>query len=119
MTNGFEYDKDHITEPTPIDMNAWMQTQGFRCEFNGIPVLGRNTGNTFTEYCHRDRYGPGEYLYKEYMVLESYDDKIWLKCYTGPAGVRDNSIAEGWTGKAKLIILHCFLKLGRKNPEEI
>lgn len=81
-------------------------TQGFRAEFNGVPVLELSTsemrkGNPFY-------HGNRMYELKEYAVIEKYDVNAHLGDYYGPAGVR-------WSDKARSLLENAFM--GEENEE--
>jgi hypothetical protein len=74
-------------------------TQGFRAEFNGVPVLELSTGKM-----HKGNpfyHGSGMYELKEYAVIESIGKQVRLGDYYGPAGVR-------WSGNARTLLEEAF-----------
>jgi hypothetical protein len=74
-------------------------TQGFRAEFNGVPVLELSTGEMRkgNPFYH----GSGMYELKEYAVIESIGKQVRLADYYGPVGVR-------WSGNARTLLEEAF-----------
>lgn len=71
-----------------------VQLQGFRAEFEGLPVLPRWTGQTFTTSANNMYWGPGTHKLMEYATVEIQEGKVCLCNYYGPAGNPWNEEAQ-------------------------
>ena len=86
-------------------------TDGFRAEFNGIPVLELPTGE------HRKGkpfyHSTETYEVMEYAVIAKNDNgQVYLGDYYGPAGVR-------WSGKARSTLESLFTGSEVEGGEEV
>ena len=94
-----------------VDMIPWMQLDGFRAEYDGMPVFGRNTGSYGIKV--HDPTQSKEVL-SEYIIMRMSGDMVTLAAYSGPA-----SPSHGWTGKSLETLKENFKKLAQRNASEV
>jgi len=81
---------------------AKIVTTGFRNEFDGIPVIQRDTGKTVTRQMD-SYYVAGTYPVIETAMIRRQEGFICLCNYSGPA-------SDGWTGDDKKLLIEEFTK---------
>lgn len=83
--------------------NAKIVTSEFRREFDGLPVIQRATGNTFTEDYTTSYRMAGTYPVTETAMVRREEGFVCLCNYYGPA-------SACWTGDEKKLLIEEFTK---------